>query len=178
MKHRAVLSFAGLVIAAVVVVMGLSVLSRQAGSSQADKVGQPAVAQTTSAPAMIDDLRINRVVRHGSFTTLVLSMRNYCGKLLEPNPDPQKKFVSVELVIGNQSGQVLPLALQDSELITENDTAYPLMQDGCPPAFSATAIPSNGLARGQLVFVIPAGETPKMLRYLLADTLMTVSLRY
>jgi hypothetical protein len=178
MKHKAAISFAGLVIAAVVVVMGLSVLTRSTSSSETERIDQPAIAQAASAPVATDDLRMHRVVQQGPFTTLVLSLRNYCGKLRKTSPDPEKQFISVELVIGNLSGQLLPLALRDVELVTENDSAYPLTQSECPPAFTAAQIQANGLVRGQLMFDIPAGESPKLLRYTLDNTVVIAGLRY
>jgi hypothetical protein len=86
-----------------------------------------------------DDLRMHRVVQQGPFTTLVLSLRNYCGKLRKTSPDPQSE---------------------------------------CPPAFTAAQIQANGLVRGQLMFDIPAGESPKLLRYTLDDTVVIAGLRY
>lgn len=177
MKHKAFVSIVGLVVVAVGVMFVLSLFAQRSNSAPATPVMQPAVAAVvTLAPT--DDLRMYRVVRQNDLTTLVLSLRSYCGDARSVNPDPQNKIVSVELVIGNQGSQVVALELRNVQLITEDNSAYPLTQTGCAPAFSATAIPVNGLTRGQLAFDIPISKTPKLLRYTLGDTEVIAGLRY
>jgi hypothetical protein len=173
MKHKALLSFAGLAMLAVLIIVFIQ--GRQPANAPVS------TGSTNDSPAAVqpaDDLRMNRVVQHGNYTALVLSLRNYCGKLLAPNADPQRKFVSVDMVIGNQGAQALPAALRDVELVTEEGSTYPLERTDCAPSFAGQEIPANGLLRGQLVFVIPAGNTPKLVRYTLGDTAIITGLRY
>ena len=177
MKQKALISIVGLVVVAVGVVFVLSLLTRRSNPAPATAVIEPQVT-IAATPIPTDDLRMNRVVRQNTITTLVLSLRSYCGNARNANPDPQNKVVSVDLVIGNQGNQVVTLDLRDVQLITEDGSAYSLLQNGCAPAFTATAIPANGLTRGQLAFDIPAGKTPKLLRYTLGDTDVIAGLRY
>lgn len=177
MKHKAVISFAGLSLAGVIVVLGLVMLSRRAGPLPAATIASQPLASVDS-PAIEGEMRMHRIVQQGDLTTLVLSLRGYCGSSLQPFTEPQKQFVSVELVIGNQTAQALPLTLGNVELVTESDKAYPLLQNECPPAFSLNEIPANGLVRGQLAFRIPAGESPKLIRYTLGERALISGLRY
>lgn len=173
MKHKALLSFAGLGVLAVLAIVFIQ--GRQPA------VAPVVPAQMDDSPATLlptDDLRMNRVVQHGDYTALVVSLRSYCGKQLAPYADPQKKYVSVELVIGNQGVHALPAALRDVELVTEDGSTYPLELTDCTPSFIGQEIPAAGLLRGQLVFVIPAGNTPKLVRYTLGDTAVIAGLRY
>lgn len=177
MKHKAWVSIIGLVVVAMGVVLALSLFAQRSSPALATIVTS-SESTTVIVPAPTPDLRINRVVRQGELTMLVLSLRNYCGEARNVNPDPQNKFVSVELVIGNQSNQVVTLDLRNVQIVTEDGSAYPLLQNGCAPAFAATAIPANGLTRGQLAFDIPINKTPKLLRYTLGDKAMIAGLRY
>lgn len=177
MKYKALISILGLVVVAAGVLFVISLVAQRGSPVPASVVTSPESA-TAVAPAPTDDLRMNRVVRHDNLTTLILSLRNYCGDVRDVNPDPQNQFVSVELIIGNQGSQAVPLDLRNVEIVTEDDSVYPLMQATCVQGFAATAIPANGLTRGQLAFDIPVGETPKLLRYTLGDSAIVAGLRY
>lgn len=177
MRQKALISIVGLVILAMGGVLLLRLFA-QRGSPAPASADIPAQVATVATPIPTADLRMNRVVQQDNLTTLVLSLRNYCGDARNVNPSPQNHFVSVELVIGNQGSQTLTLDLRDVQIVTEDDRVYPLLQAACASAFTTTVIPANGLARGQLVFDIPAGEAPKLLRYTLGGTAVIAGLRY
>jgi hypothetical protein len=177
MKQKALISIVGLVVVAMGAVLVLRMFAQRGSPAPATAVMPPQVA-TAVTPVPTDDLRMNRVVQNDDLTTLVISLRNYCGDARNVSPNPQNQFVSVEFVIGNQGSQTIALDLRDAQIITEDDKVYPLLQAGCVQGFAAAAIPANGLARGQLVFDIPAGEKPKLLRYTLGDTAVIAGLRY
>lgn len=177
MKQRAVFAIVGLVVLGIGVVLVLRMFTQRGSPTPAPAVIQPQ-AVIAATPISTDDLRMNRVVQSNGLTTLVLSLRNYCGDARNVNPNSQNQFVSVELIIGNQGSQTMTLVLSNVQIVTESDKAFPLLQAGCAQGFVADAIPANGLARGQLVFDIPAGETPKLLRYTLGDTAVIAGLRY
>jgi hypothetical protein len=179
MKQKVVVSVAGVVVIFLLAVLAVNgILGQESRSSNPGAQPVSQVLQITGVPT--EDLRMNRVLRHGSFTTLILSLRNYCGDVPVANPDPRKQWVQVELVIGNGNTEPLPLllALKDVLLVTESDQAYPPTQRECPVTFGVPDLPANALTRGTLVFDIPAGETPKLLRYTLDGTDVVAGLRY
>ena len=121
---------------------------------------------------------MNRIVQKDNYTLLVLTVRNHCGLVASATPAQQKQIFSIELIIGNRNTHPLPFALSDVQLIANDDSAYPVVITGCAQELKPQNLAANSLTRGELVFEVPAGIQPKLLRYSAGDAVLIAGLRY
>ncbi len=176
MKNKALISFAGLII--VVLATTFVLMRRQPAMPVTSTSASPANTATALFVAPTDVVRMNRIVQKDNYSLLVLTVRNHCGLIASATPAQKKQFLSVELIIGNQNAQPLPFALSDVQLIADDDNAYPAVITGCAQELKPQSLAANSLTRGELVFEVPAGIQPKLLRYSAGDAVLIAGLRY